>query len=97
MSITKRVYLAGAMGGLPGNGFAAFDKAKAELLSKHPNWVVISPADIDRGNGVMDEHFFETLTPSEEKEWLHNTIKLDLDLLQTDRSQFSQHQFRGEF
>ena len=78
----SRIYLAGSMGGKPGNGFADFDRAKELMQDVYPACTIISPADVDRANGV-DENFFLKMSKKEEQTWLHNTIKMDLDLLQS--------------
>lgn len=47
--MSKSIYVAGKMSGLPGFNFPAFDAAAADLRAK--GWRVISPADHDRDTG----------------------------------------------
>lgn len=62
----QAVYLAGPMTGFQDHNFPAFDRARDVWLSK--GWIVISPADIDRADGVesgVDAEY----TPSEHRDF----------------------------
>lgn len=64
------VYIAGPMRGIPDFNFPAFDKARD--LAKDNGWVAISPADLDRENGIHENT--ELLTASDEEALVNRTI-----------------------
>lgn len=66
----RTVYIAGPMTGLPKHNFPAFDVAASRL--RQSGWNVISPADIDRTQGVN-----EYTPPEETKALLRTMLKRD--------------------
>ncbi len=54
--MSKRIYIAGPMSGLPNNGYDAFN-TKAEQLRK-AGWTVINPAEMDIENGLDPDREF---------------------------------------
>lgn len=51
-----RIYIAGPMSGLPNNGYDLFDKKESQL--REAGWIVINPAEMDRGHGLEEERDF---------------------------------------
>jgi len=75
--MTKSIYLAGPMRGIPRWNFDTFDKAKAIWLSW--GWQVVSPADIDRALGIDPDGPLEQIDHA----FSVRAIKLDIELLAT--------------
>lgn len=43
-----KIYICGPMSNYPNFNFPAFDATRDMLKAQHPDWVVISPSDMDR-------------------------------------------------
>ena len=57
--MTKRIYIAGPMSGMPNNGYDAFNR-KAEQL-RAAGWIVLNPAEMDVENGLDPDREFTRL------------------------------------
>ena len=49
MYMSKRLYIAGPMRGIPQYNFPVFDAARDKAIAL--GWDAVSPADLDRANG----------------------------------------------
>ena len=54
--MSRRIYIAGPMSGLPNNGYDAFNRKAAQLRAA--GWVVINPAEMDLENGLSEDREF---------------------------------------
>jgi len=78
----KKIYVAGPMTGYPKHNFPAFDYAKSRL---EKDWIVISPADMDRaisydptGGDDLDH-----MNEQELREFTDDCIRRDVEVIQT--------------
>lgn len=81
-----KVYLAGPMRGYPQFNFPAFDKAAQ--LGRSLGWTVISPAEMDRENGI-DEDILPALprnggTPEFIRQFINRDVQAIVNLLKAE-------------
>ena len=54
--MTKSIYIAGPMSGLPNNGYDAFNRKAAQL--REAGWDVVNPAEMDDEAGLSADREF---------------------------------------